>query len=193
MRCFAIVLVLGVLVQVAPATQNPELRVYLDFDPPNRINTIEPEVGSFFDVYIVCDQFGPDGGLRCVPFAFERTFGGEVVGQTMLFDGLQLGDVEDPEIGWVCVSFECLYPDEAGQLLFSYVTYYYSGPPGELSIIRTEADEGGAVDCLVERDYYCIGGHAGIWTSAPPGEPECPFGITPVECSSWGVVKALFR
>jgi len=193
MRQCAIFLAVLLLAQAAVAGQNPDLRVHLDFNPPHGADRIDPEPGTFFDVYIVLDRFSAEGGCRVLPLAFERTFGGYVAGQTMLLPGLCLGDVEDPHIGWVCGTFDCSYPDATGLVVFGYVTYCYTGPAGVIRIIRTEVDQGGAIDCDFNTDYYCIGGHAGVWMNAPDGEPECSFGSTSVEGSSWGLIKSLYR
>ena len=193
MRYCIVMVVLVALAQTGFADENPNLRVYLDFDPPNRLAEIDPEAGDFFDVYIVADRLSPDGGLRCLVFGLERTFGGSVVSQTMLLPGLDFGDVEDPHIGWVCPLFDCNYPDEMGLMVFGYVTYYYAGPAGVLRIIRTEVDQGIGVDCIFEVDYFCIGGNAGVGMSAPAGEAECFLGPTPVNAASWGAVKSLYR
>jgi hypothetical protein len=189
MALLAIVL----LAQAGLAGQNPDLRVYLDFAPPNHVNTIEPELLSSFDVYFACDQFGPDGGLRVLEVGLDRTFGGQVTAHTMLYEGLQLGHVEDSYTGWVSTTPDCVFPDSSGLIVWGYVTYFYTGPPGELRIFRPEVGNGMGVDCNLEADFYCIGGNAGIWMSAPGGEPGCELDPTPAEAATWGAIKALYQ
>ena len=64
MRQCAVPLLVCFLFSVAIAGQNPDVRIYLDFDPPNGVTRIDPEPYSLFDVYVVLDCFGAGGGLR---------------------------------------------------------------------------------------------------------------------------------
>ena len=194
MRRFVILLVALLLAHAAVADQNPDIRVYLDFDPPNEVNRIDPEPGTIFDVYVVLDCFGPGGGTRGLSLAFERTFDGYVLDQTSLLGGVEVGDVEDPYIGWAYVAgADCVYPGAGGLVVTGYVTYYYAGEPGHIRVLRTEFEQGLTLDCNVDVDYYCIAGHAGVGMDAPPGESGCVCGGSPVEEGSWSTIKALYR
>jgi len=193
MRYCAVLLATLLLVGSGLAGQNPDIRVYLDFDPPSGVDRIDPDVGTFFNVYILLDCFGPAGGCRGVALAFERTFGGVLGAQVNLLGGLDFGNVEDAHIGWVyAAGADCVYPDSSGILVTAYVTYYYTGPPGWLRILRTEIDQGLTVDCDFEGDYFCIAGHAGVGAD-PPAAEVCSCGTSAVRSSSWGTMKALYR
>ena len=191
-QCTILVAVL-LLAQVAVAGQNPDVRIHLDFDPPHGVDRIDPQPGDLFRVYIVVDCFGAGGGFYATAVAFDRTFGGTLVDQTNLLGPLDLGNVEDPHIGWVHGSLTCVYPGADGLLVTGYVTYSYDGPSGWIRILRTEIDQGAVADCNNVLDYFCIAGNAGVGMDAPPGERGCVCGATPVEHGSWGAIKALYR
>ena len=196
MRHCIIVAVALLLAYGVAAGENPDLRVFLDFDPPNGVTRIDPEPGTPFDVYILTDCFSPGGGLRVLAVAFERTFGGICGGEINLLGGdIHFGDIEDPYLGWLPTSGEdCAYPDATGVVVVGYVQYYYTGPPGYIRVIRTEVDQGGSLDCnFVEDCCWCVAGNAGVNVDAPPGESSCDCGPTPVNAATWCSVKALYR
>jgi hypothetical protein len=187
---------MATLAVTALAGQNPDIRIYLDFDPPNTVRRIDPEPNTVFDVYIVTDCFGPGGGLRVIAVAFERTFGAYRMGEYNLLGGLCQGHVDDPYYGWAAAAgAECVYPDSNGIVIVGYVRYYYTGPPGYIRIFPPELFGRDAVDCnFVDDDYWCIAGNAGVGVDPPPPEPGCecePY--SPTRDRSWSTVKALYR
>jgi hypothetical protein len=196
MKHCIVILVALLLAHVQCAGENPDLRVYLDLDPPNGVSRIDPEPGTVFHVYVMTDCFAPGGGLRVLAVAFERTFGGICGGEVNLLGGwLDQGNIEDPVMGWLPTSGEdCAYPDASGSLIVGYVQYYYTGPPGHIRVIQTELNPGESCDCQMHEDCcWCVGGNAGVNMDAPPGDLGCECGPTPVSAVTWGTVKALYR
>jgi hypothetical protein len=188
-------ILLFVLLVAAPAFagQNPDVRIYLDFDPPNGVSRIDPVADSTFDVYIVLDHLGAGGGVRGVAPVFERTFGGTLLSQTNLLGGMDFYSVDDTYGGWVHLSgTDCAHPSANGLLVTGFVTYLYNGTPGYMRIQRPEVDPGMVVDCDFAADYFCVAGNAGVGMDAPSGEPGCG-GASPVESVSWSSIKALYR
>jgi hypothetical protein len=187
-------LALLLVVQVAMAGENPNVRIHLDFDPPNGATRIDPDPGDEFDVYVVLDCFGDVGGFTGLDVCIERTFGGSVVTLGSLVGSMQMGHVENPTIGWMLATdVGCLHPGPDGLLVVGRVTYEYEGPPGWLRVTRPQSDGGVVGDCDVELDHFCVSGNAGVGMSAPPPEAGCLCGASPVLGDTWGAVKALYR
>jgi len=196
MRSALIGITLVALAGLASATQNPDIRVYLDFDPPDGIQRLDPDPDSVFDVYIMTDCFGPGGGLRGISIAFERTFEAYTMGEYNLLGGISYGHVDDPVIGWNPAAGEdCVYPDDNGTVIVGYVRYYYTGPPGHIRIIPAVNNPRTAVDCnVVHDDFWCVAGNAGVGVEPHPPEVGCEceqYSLT-LE-TAWGRVKALYR
>ena len=175
----------------AIAVDNPDIRVYLDSDPPNEINEITPADNSTFSVYIVIDCFGEGGGTRGLGIVFDRTFGGVKLGQTSLLGGLDMGDIEDD--GWTFVAgVDCVYPDVNGMVVGGYIDYLYQGTPGTIQIVSHPVSGREVLDCNDLMDYFCIYKNFGVHDTAPAGEPGCDCD-TAVEEHTWGAIKALYR
>jgi hypothetical protein len=193
MRRYAAVALTLLVAQAALADQNPDIRVFLDLEPPTGVTRIDPEPNTAFNVYIVMDCFSPSGGLRGIRVAFRRTFGAICMGEVCVPGGMELGNVEDPHAGWMAAFFDCAYPDENGSVVVGYVQYYYTGPPGNIRIIRTEFEPGACIDCYCDYDYWCVAGNFGVGEDPPLAEPDCQCGTTAVVESSWSAIKAFYR
>jgi len=178
----------------ALAVQNPDIRIYLDADPPNMVHQICPAPDDVLDVFVCLDCFGPGGGMRGTVFRFIRTFGGIKIAQVNLLGGLDLGDVDDIQ-GWSIVAGEdCIHPDENGIVIAARVSYLYTGPPGTLDLAPTPLLPRKVVDCdYTEDDLFCILANLGVCVPPNPGETDCDCGVVPVTAASWGSIKALYR
>jgi hypothetical protein len=184
----------------AYAGMNPDIRIYLDVDPPNVVNEIHPDASATFNVYVCLDCFGEGSGTRGTAFLLQRTFTGFKLSQTSLMGGLDFGDAEvDP--GWtIAAGADCVYPDPtSGAACIAVVQYLYLGGPGTLTLLPHGLVQPGtgreALDCDFNSDYYCIYGNLGVSMPPEPGEPDCdcPEPGNPVEDSTWGAIKSLYR
>jgi hypothetical protein len=174
-RHLLIGLVILALAATACAGQNPNLRIFLDADPPNRVSRIDPPPNSLVDVYIVLDRFGPcDAGMMGTAFLFDRTFGGMKLAQTSMLGGIEFGDVEVD--GWTLTSgVDCAYPDnENGIVVVGRVEYFYTGTPGTITLHPHPVSGRFTTDCDYMDDEYCIGGHFGVNQDPPEGE-DCVY------------------
>jgi hypothetical protein len=180
------------------ALQNPDIRLYLDAtNPPTGVAEIHPEINEFFDVFVVLDCFGPNGGTRGVGFLFDRTFAGVKISQTNFLGGLSLGDVEDagPQGGWAIVAgVECVYPDVNGWVVAGAVNYLYLGTAGTITVLPNPVSGREVLDCDDLADYFCVAAQFGVSMPPPDPEPdcECPDN-NPVEDATWGSIKGLYR
>lgn len=177
------------------AGTNPDIRVYLDADPPNLVDRLDPAASESFVVSIVADCFGEGGGFRGTGILFSRTFSGFKLAQTAAQPGLDFGDVEvDP--GWTLAFTDCAMPDVNEIVVVGTVEYLYLGAPGTIQILPHGDVEPGtgreALDCNFESDFWCIAGNFGVGADAPPGEGGCDCD-NPVEEATWGAIKAFYR
>ena len=188
-------LVAGLVIMLtctAHAGGNPDIRIYIDFDPPNYVHEIAPEPYTSFDAYVCLDQV--DEGVTCVALGLTdlREEHASVIGAdswTALFPG-------DLAINWPwCAmnpcSTECMTDDE-GPVLIGYATYFYLGGSACLEILNHIDYPRWVVDCSTpaEVDYYCVLAHGSI------NGGECPDGDcspVPVQSETWGTIKSLYR
>jgi hypothetical protein len=109
MRPALVLLSLFVLVLSASARQNPNIRIYLDADPPNGVDHICPDPSTIFDVYVCLDQFSSGGGTHGTAFVLARTFEAFKLSQTSFLRGLDFSDAEVD--GWTIASgADCVMP-----------------------------------------------------------------------------------
>ena len=174
------------------AGQNPDIRIYLDVDPPTKIHEIHPGASESFDVYVCLDCFGTDGGTRGTAFLLVRTFAGFKLAQTSLLGGLDFGDAEVD--GWtLAAGADCLYPDENDVVCVGVLTYLYMGD-GTLDITPHPGTGREVLDCDFASDFYCVYANLGVSVPPNPGEDGCDCEPPqPVEDATWGGIKALYR
>jgi hypothetical protein len=174
--------------------QNPNIRIYLDVDPPNKIHRIDPAASASFDVYVCLDCFGTQGGTRGTAFLIERTFTGYKLAQAALLGGLDFGDVEVD--GWtIAAGTDCVYPDDSGVVCVGRITYLFLGGAGTATLAPHPGTGRQVLDCdFQEDDLYCIYANLGVGVDPLPGEDGCDCEPPqPVEDSTWGGIKSLYR
>ena len=69
MNRLLVVSVVVALTCTAQAGGNPDVRVYIDFDPPNYVHEIEAELYTTIDAYVCLDSIGE--GFTAVSFALS--------------------------------------------------------------------------------------------------------------------------
>lgn len=134
-----------------------------------------------------------EAGIMGFAFRLDRTFGGFKLSQTNLLGGLDFGDVETD--GWVLSSgADCAEP-VGGVIYVGEIEYLYLGTPGTLTPVGHPVDGTAFVDCDNELRYWNLpewdslpGGILGVCDIPPEG---CA--TVPVETTTWGAVKALYR
>jgi len=201
MKRLLIALVIMAFATTAFAGANPDIRIYLEAAPNQHVHEIHPNASETFDVYVCLDCFGDDpinSGTRGTALLLVRTFQGFKLGQVNLLGGLDFGDAEvDP--GWTLVAgTDCVYPDADGVVCVGVLTYLYLGVPGTLDILPHGLVEPGTgrevLDCVYAPDFYCVHANLGVSMPPNPGEPDCECEpANPVEDSTWGGIKALYR
>jgi hypothetical protein len=203
MRNALVALMVLALASIALAGQNPYIATFLvDNATGVGSNYVCPSPNGTFNVYVCFDRFGTDGGggggmLGC-SFAFVRTFGGFKLSFQNLLGGLMIGD---PEVAPGCAltsGANPVYPDANGIVVAAAVQYLYTGTPGTIVMAPHGTDGRAVADANNDLDFWCIrsivaagsAGNFGCCMDAPDGDCEP---ISPVEESSWGSIKALYR
>ena len=183
------------LVSTAHAGSNPDVRIYIDFDPPNYVHGVAPEPYEMFDAYVCMDQVG--GGVMTVSFRVTDLmleYPGMVGTQswTQLFPGQLPICWPWSDWGSTIYSEECM-TEEEGPVLVGYLSYFYLGyGSGCLEILDHADYPRWVVDCGEpgEVDLYCVLAHGSINGGACP-DGDCP--AVPVADGTWGTIKSMYR
>jgi hypothetical protein len=189
-RLIAVALILAVAC-VAFAGGNPDIRAYFDFDPPYYLHAVYPAPYTSVDMYICVDNV--DQGITTFSFRMDDPVAsnpGVIIAcnWTQLLPG---GFIPmDPwPFGVTVFSSECVASDP---LIVGRVNFFYLGGSCCLEILDHPDYPRWVVDCSEpgEIDYYCVLAHASIGGAVCP-EGDCA--QVPIESSTWGSVKSLYR
>jgi hypothetical protein len=195
-------------ISIGPEVQglNPDVRTYIDFDPPNYVHSASPEPYTVVDAYLVLDCFsdlGPGNtGMRGMCFTIEITPGTSLSTSytSLLPSSIWIGDWDT---GITLASGECVPPDGSvpesnGIVIVGQISMFYSGVPGDIVI----ADHpwfprflGGCPEGDENSWRLLSNGGIGQAPSVPgdDGADECFGTSTAVEHTSWGAIKAMYR
>jgi len=182
-RILIAALVLALAVPVM-AGNNPDVRFYIDFDPPTYTHRVDPAAYTSVEAYVVADEIV---GFTTVSFMLEVTPGmtSPPAFTSLLPGGLAIGTWDT---GITLASTDCMTepPVQIGKL-----DLFYLGTPGDVLIVDHPEYPRWVVDCQEPGvvDYYCVLSHGGV--GKDPLEGDC--GASPVQDSSWSNIKALYR
>lgn len=191
MRAVAIAVLVFLFVGAGTAFANPIMGewLYIDFDPPNYVHEVYPEIFTTVDAYVMFSH--PDFlayGLTAVSFALELTPG---MADSPSFTPLLPGGVAVGEwyTGITVASTECVateFPVMVGRLSF-----VYQGIPGYVAIVDHPDYPRWVVDCEDPGEVfpYCVAWNGGV--GVPGVDGDC--GVNPVKDVTWGTIKSLYR
>ena len=189
MKYLALTVLTLLIACAAFAGGNPGVATYIDFDPPNRLHYVTPALYTAVVAYICfgdlpmglagCSFRVTDVGVEC-PGVFAPDPG---------FTNLLPGDlaIGNYLTGITLASTECMPgPD----VCVAYVSLFYLGGECCVEVLDHPDYPRWVLDCNdpAQVDFYGIlaGGGGAVNTASP-----CP--TVPVEESTWGSVKALYR
>jgi len=164
---------------------------YVDFDPPNYVHRVNPDLYETVDAYITLnlDQAGWPM-FTVVSFRLEITPGISTPPAlaSLLPGNLAIGDWET---GITLASTECITEFPAPVAVFTFV---YLGGEGEVGIYDHPEYPGWLVNCddPGEVSFYCVYSHGGVHQN-PTVNPSTYCGVVPVESASWSSIKSLYR
>lgn len=202
MRHTAIAVLILTLALPAVAGQNPDVGIYLYSTSTGVGGTNHkpsPLPGGSTSVYVCFDHFGPGGGFRGARWSYLDVPGPEYFFTQNLYDGVggvTWGDPRDP--GGITMTTPTVYPDANGVVVLARARYE---TPEEL--VRggkiTLIPGGVVMDASGSSDWWCVhttwnDGLSGnwYWDDGAADEGDCG-GVTPVESSSWGSIKVLYK
>jgi hypothetical protein len=203
---FLIALMVLALAVPAFAGENPNVRAFVTLDPAGYVHADPAAVGgSIINTYLCFDCFGDpgvegDGGLTGVSLVLDYLAGGFTAGSasvTIFHPSAQtvIGGPDDLANGWVIAAPECVVPGPTDIICVALIPWYYLGPPGEILILPSPVDGQAAVDCNNDIDIFCVLSHGALGQGVQtPGDLECDCEPpSPVEDSTWGTIKSLYR
>ena len=186
-------LIVGLVMLVAVsaiAGGNPNVKAYIDFAPPGRVHAYMPAPYETFNAYICFGDLDmgltsasfmlPDPGVACpgvfAPPSFTNVLPGDLaIGN--IFTGITLSSTGCEAPPDVCVG---------------YLTLFYLGGACSIEILDHPQYPRWVTDCNdpAQVDYYCVLSHGDVGGAVVP-DGDCE--VNPVEDSSWGGIKALYR
>ncbi len=187
-----LVVILGVV--PAMAGENLNSKMFVTFADTSTVATyqeiedgrrIDPVAYTAFDAYFgLLDYYCFTG----ISFKVENTPGmsSPAAYEPLLPGGLAIGGFET---GVTVVSSECVV---AEPVVVAVGHYFYLNLPGDIMIVDHPDFPRWVVDCNDQVDFYCLWQNGGVGMDPTPGDAEC-FGDVPVEASTWGVIKSLYR
>jgi len=201
---------LTVLALAVPAFAgvNPNVRMFVTTDPTGYVHSAPDAVaGSVVPVYVCLDclgDYGEGGGITGVSLALDFQCSGfaNSVDITGFHPSAQtvLGGPDDLANGWVIAAPECVEPGPEGIICVALVNWFYfeiGAPtvPGDVVILPSPFDGAAVVDCNNDLDFFCVLSHGAIGQEVvTPGDEDCDCEEqSPVEDSTWGAIKALYR
>ncbi len=185
---FAIALVVPV-----SGGENPHVRAYLDFDPPNYVHAAELELYTTTYLYLCLDN--AEQGVSSLSFRlsdFTEEYPG-VFAPPGWGEVLWPSDLPTcgPFMGMTISPHECQLgvPENPAYRL----SLFYLGGSCCIQLLDHDDWPRWVVDCgepYGEVDLYCVLAHASV------GGAECPEGDcvpVPVENATWATIKGLYR
>ncbi len=158
MKRMLIVLVALTLAAVAGAGQNPNVRLYIDFDPPNYVHQLRaPALGDTIRLYVVADSLGssPGHGLWGAAFQVARDFGGTYLGAVNLLDPdtAPIGDPESAAGIALASGGNCV---QGSVVPIAEISYLYGGELGTISLLPHSSDGAATADCNNDLDAWSM-------------------------------------
>ncbi len=176
----AFLLVVAIAVP-AFAGDNPAIQMYVDFEDGGYVHRADPAMYTAFDAFFMVDTFV---GFTTISFMVGNTPG---MSTLVAYDNLLPGNlaIGAYETGITLASTECM---TVAPLAVAVGHYFYLNVPGDIQILDHPEFPRWVVDCNDQVDYYCVLINGGVHQD--PIEGDCG---SPVENSSWGGIKALYR
>ena len=192
MRTIPAFLIVALLVTPAFAGMNPDVRLFLTGDSEDYVDQIPVPMPWTAPIHIYLVADGLDEGLTGVAMTLMINFPEYVAGPPVLLPGAYtIGDINDVD-GYAIAWSPCAYPDPVtGFLVIADIAWSGGGSPAAGTAVLTAhpTETYKATDCSTVADQYCIFQNLGVGCEPPEGNCE----VSPVEDSTWGSIKSLYR
>jgi hypothetical protein len=190
MRTFLALVMIVAMAAVAFAGGNPNVKGYIDFDPPNRVHEAMPAAYTTVNAYICFGDLGM--GLTSASFRVTDVMAacpGAFAPPS--FVNLLPGDLAIGNVftGITVASTGCEPPPE---VCVGYLSLFYLGVPCCVELLDHPDYPRWITDCNdpAQVDYYCVLANGSIG-GAPCPDGDCA--ASPVEDTTWGGIKSLYR
>ena len=192
MKSILAFLLVALLVTPVFAGENPGVRLFMTADSEDYVDYIDvPGTTQPVPFYLVADCL--ETGATAVAMTLTNTVPGWQGGAfTYLPGALTIGGVNDPA-GFSLAWADCEYPDPiTGFLVIGTFPWCCTGP-GTWVITPHPTETRKLTDCDKVADQYCVYQNVGVGVTAPAGDEGCECEVSPVEDSTWGTIKSLYK
>jgi len=194
MRTALVLIMVAAMAAPTLAGDSPEVRLYIDFDPPNyqyRFDTTVPY--ETVHAFLMSDCI--PGGSTGVSCEVSITPGLSIMSSYALRAGM-LEDTPGALItsGGVTLAGTCSL-DDPQWLADITLLVASAATTGEITITNSSVYPREHTDChqpFATVDMYCVLSHGGVNMDPTASGEDCPCN-SPVEESSWGTIKAMYR
>jgi len=190
MRIFLALTMVAALAVTAFAGGNPDVKGYIDFDPPNMVHAVTPTAYTTVNAYICFTDLAM--GLTSASFMVTDVMTvcpGSFAPPS--FVNLLPGDLAIGNVftGITVASTGC---EPAPTVCVGYVSLFYLGGSCCIELLDHPEYPRWVTDCNdpADIDFYCVLAHGSI-ADAPCPDGDCE--INAVEDATWGGIKSLYR
>jgi hypothetical protein len=201
MRFVAALSIAVALCSTALAGENPCLRLYIDFDPPNHVHAVgELEPYTILDAYLCADCIGvegvSEGGFSAISFMLSLSPG---MSPVVTFVDYLSNPLGIPDGSWdTGLTVWPAEPYESDPIIIGRLQQLILPDAYECIEILEHPEHGRRILDYGDPpglDAWCVLSHGAYnCSTCPEGDPDCGCPcVTPVEAQSWGLLKALYQ
>ncbi len=185
MRTLLTTLMVVAIAATAFAGGNPNITMYVTFDPGAEVARLDPTPYTLGNAYICLKEI--DAGFTTVSLAVAVDAGMSISTSwaTLLPGGLVIGAFDT---GVTLASTDCMLGES---VCIAEGSFVWTGTPGQITVFDHPEYPRMVVDCIGDTDVYCLASNAAVFMDPTPTGEDCE--PTAVENSSWGNIKALYR
>ncbi len=190
MRTILAFVIVALMVSPVFADENPNVRLFMSGSSTEAVDYMEVPMGTV-DFYLLADCM--DTGLRAVALTLTIDVSGMLGVATFPLAGTQqLGGINNVD-GWALAWTDCEYGDSVTGILHIATIPYGAYGAGSAVITAHPSQAFKATGCNFISDQYCVYQNLGVGETAPAGDEDCECEGVPVEDSTWGTIKSLYR
>jgi hypothetical protein len=185
MRTLLAVLMIAAIAVPAFAAGNPNITAYVTFDQGAEVARLDPTPYTLGHAYVCLKRV--DAGFTTVSLAMAVDAGVSLSTSwaSLLPGGLAIGAWPT---GITISSTECMTGE---YVCIGDGSFVWTGTAGMITVVDHPDYPRWVVDCVGGVDFYCLETNAGVFMDPIPTGEDCE--PSPVEQSTWGGIKALYR
>ena len=183
-RLLVVALMLAVAIP-AFAGGNPFVTAYVTFDAGTEVDRLDPTPYTLGNAYICLKNI--DAGFTTVSLMTVVDAGLSISTSwaSLLPGGLVIGAFDT---GVTLASTDCMLGEF---VCIAEGSFVWTGTAGMIAVVDHPEYPRWVVDCIGDTDVYCLANNAAVFMDPVPTGEDCE--PSPVEESTWGGIKALYR